>query len=288
MLSSKDIVPVSDLIGRFDQLLEGIPLEELPSSRPLRTRVDDMVQIEPAPVPPPSRVTAAPSPPSAIIETDKPLDAPAKLPSTKNFIVEDASSCRDEGGTEISGTTSLAPKKQIEADPPGEELSETAPTPASDPTAPAPRADKKRIRQHWDGFLKYVRERQPWSAAALQMATSVERKEDQLIIRFADSADCTMLKQRSNIKNLSEYLLDFFQENLSIQFEVPGSNACNVDPANGLAAQHERRALANDPLVLTALEVFTGQVGDIRMGPPYRTRTEEPSPSEEVMYDSEE
>jgi hypothetical protein len=34
---------------------------------------------------------------------------------------------------------------------------------------------------------------------------------------------------------------------------------------NGLVVQQEkRRALAKDPLVLTALDVFTGQVGDIR------------------------
>ncbi len=110
------------------------------------------------------------------------------------------------------------------------------------------------------------------------MAASVERKGDELIIHFDDSADCTLLKQRNNVTALTEFILDFFQENLSIQFAVPGSNACAVDPANGLAPQHERRALGNDPLVLTALDVFTGQVGDIRIGPRYRT-TSKPATS---------
>ena len=149
------------------------------------------------------------------------------------------------------------------------------------PAAPAaqPQEGKKRIRQHWDDFLRYVRERQPWIAASLQMATAVERQEGDLIVRFSDSADCTMLKQRANIKVLSEYLLDFFQQDLNVQFEVPGSNACAVDPANGLAAQNDRRALANDPLVLIALDVFTGQVGDIRIGAKYRLRSNTEAPN---------
>ncbi|MBM9613931.1 hypothetical protein JWJ90_06460, partial [Desulfobulbus rhabdoformis] len=152
---------------------------------------------------------------------------------------------------------------------------------------------KKHIRQNWDEFLKYVRDRQPWSAAALQMASSVDLKEDQLIVHFTDSADCTMLRQKNNIQGLSEYLLDFFQENLTIQFEVPGSDACSVDPASGLAAQNERRALANDPIVLTALDIFTGQVGDIRIGPRYRTPSEQSThttttndPPSQVLEDS--
>ena len=83
---------------------------------------------------------------------------------------------------------------------------------------------------------------------------------------------------RAGLKRADPYqmFLDHLKlegENLTIQFVVPGSNACAIDPANGLAPQQERRALANDPLVLTALDVFTGQVGDIRIGPRYRTTT---------------
>jgi len=106
-------------------------------------------------------------------------------------------------------------------------------------------------------------------AGALQLAASVERKGEELLIHFDDLADCTMLKQSSHLTTLTEFVLDFFQENLSIQFACPGSG-CAIDPANGLAPQQERRALANDPLVLTALDIFTGQVGDIRIGPRYR------------------
>jgi DNA polymerase-3 subunit gamma/tau len=149
----------------------------------------------------------------------------------------------------------------------------------SGPTAPVAvpaEPTKKRIRQNWDAFLKYVRERQPWVAASLQMASSIDRQGEVLIIRFADSADCTLLKQRNTVNALTEFVLDFFQENMRIRFEVPGSNACAIDPANGLAPLQERRALANDPLVLTALDVFTAQIGEIRIGERYRASTPAP------------
>jgi len=285
----KDIVPVSTLIGRFDKLLAGIPLEELPVSKSNQVQPIEPPSIEPAPKPTPSprQVNEAPTPPSALIDSATTAEGPAVIPAFEKKKAEVAPSSPEIEATKKAGTEQAQhnPDQEI---PPAGEVTDPAPSPVTDNAATTPQDGKRRIRQHWDGFLKYVRERQPWSAAALHMATSVERKGDQLIIRFADSADCTMLKQRNNIKNLSEYLLDFFQENLSIQFEVPGSNACNIDPANGLAAQHERRALANDPLVLTAIDVFTGQVGDIRIGPRYRTRSEEPPPAEEESDENEE
>ncbi|MGD9947997.1 MAG: DNA polymerase III subunit gamma/tau [Desulfobulbus sp.] len=277
----KDVVPVSSLIGRFEQLLAGHPLEELPVAAiptqpaqpaPVTSTLPPIRPLNPATEETPphpgtekfaARSLAPPAPAKNLSEKKKEVAPP---PITEESPLKTK---------ETEPHNSSQRRQPIAAEP------AIAPAPTAGTPSGAPQEGKKRIRQHWDGFLQYVRERQPWIAAALQMASSIERKEEQLVIHFADSADCTILRQGNNIKGLSEYLLDYFQENLSIQFEVPGSNACAVDPSNGLAAQHERRALSNDPMVLTALDVFTGQVGDIRIGPRYRTRSEEPPPSED-------
>jgi DNA polymerase-3 subunit gamma/tau len=279
----RDVAPVSELIARFDQMLAGTPLDAL---------------VAPAVQPPPRRLEASLSPSSAPIATlhpTAPLQPPNSAPSTPAAPAAAAQAPKTiPTGPPPTPVTAPAPVKPPEsaaaplAAPSVEHAEATVPPQAPHPAdvvagpvaqpvptetaavAAAPE-NKKKIRQHWDGFLKYVRERQPWVAAALQMAASVERKGDELIIHFDDSADCTLLKQRNNVTSLTEFILDFFQENLSIQFAVPGSSACSVDPSNGLAPQNERRALSNDPLVLTALDVFTGQVGDIRIGPRYRT-----------------
>ncbi|ADW18064.1 DNA polymerase III, subunits gamma and tau [Desulfobulbus propionicus DSM 2032] len=275
----RDVVPVAELISRFDRLLEGAS-PDLPAVSP--TPLRQATAASPSPKPPPrssspptaqaavparstaASVSSSPQPPTGMT-TREPLSPPepdktSPLPAAVATNPPPATpSDAANGQSSPSGATE--PRTQVEE---------------AQPPSPAP--PKKKVRQHWEGFVQYVRERQRWIAAALQMAASVECNGKELIIHFDDSAECTMLKQRNNVKALTEFLLDFFQEELSVQFAVPGSNACAVDPANGLAPQHERRALANDPLVLTALDVFTGQVGDIRIGSGYRAHTTPTAP----------
>lgn len=273
----RDVIPVSELISRFDQMLAGTPIDALPATPPDPPRSLPQ-QTLPSGTAPSS--VAAPAP--GVIEP-----APSSLP-------------RQQPAPELTPPVAVEPFADIvAASPPRETPPEPAPIKEPVPETPPQNASfethghspakesvpavegKKRIRKHWGAFVTYVRERQPWIAAALQMAASVERKEEVLLIHFDDSADCTLLKQRNNVNTLTEFVLDFFQENLTIQFAVPGSSACAVDPSNGLAPQQERRALANDPLVLTALDIFTGQVGDIRIGPRYRT-TAQPAVAQAV------
>ena len=249
----RDVVPVSELIARFDRLLAGTPIDSLPADP-----VSPQPQTHRQAIEVPAAQPELPPPVSAEPELQLPTEPQAIVKPLEHSLT--------------------SPKPKPPEPPPQPESVPEPPPPAAPPVQVTPTAQiptppvdgKKRIRQNWDAFLKYVRERQPWVAASLQMASSVERKGEELIIRFADSTDCTLLKQRNTVNALSEFVLDFFQENLRIQFEVPGSAACAINPANGLAPLQERRALGNDPLVLTALDVFTGQVGEIRIGPRYR------------------
>jgi DNA polymerase-3 subunit gamma/tau len=78
------------------------------------------------------------------------------------------------------------------------------------------------------------------------------------------------LKNRENITPLTEFALDFFQEDFKIRFVLPDAKQCEIDPVNGKSPQQERQALASDSLVLTAVDIFNGEVGDIRVGPRFR------------------
>ena len=272
-----DVVPVAELIARFDQMLAGTPIEALPT-RPqvaVQPRQHETVSqpVEPARITSPSSVCAEqPVAARSTVTEPQQQEQPKQIQPVKKVAAE----LMPEALRQEPTKEETAPQKLNQTEPILEVPQPPVPQKQSSPTdAASPQKaveGKKRIRQHWDAFLKYVHERQPWMAAALQLAASVERKGDELLIHFDDSADCTMLKQRNYASSLVEFVLDFFQENLTIQFIVPGSSACAIDLANGLAPQQERRALANDPLVLTALDVFTGQVGDIRIGPRSRTR----------------
>ena len=276
----RDVVPVAELIARFDRLLAGTPIDTLPVAAPplqSRQQADVPPVAEPASPSAATRIQPEPQPP---VTADPEPPPPRESLAAANPPVEQSVTPPEPAASRVQAPPLAKPvelpqqRETIAEAPPPAAPPEKVEPPA--PVAPTPVEAKKRIRQHWDTFLKYVRERQPWVAASLQMAASVERKGDELIIHFTDSADCTLLKQRNTINALTEFVLDFFQENLRIQFEVPGSGACALDPANGLAPLQERRALANDPLVLTALDVFTGQVGEIRIGPRYRASTPTP------------
>ena len=84
-----------------------------------------------------------------------------------------------------------------------------------------------------------------------------------------------MLRQKKYIQPLTEFFLDFFQKSLTIRFDVPEGQDCGIETENGQKPHLKRRALANDPLVLTAVEIFNGQVGDIRTGPRFRKKKEQ-------------
>ena len=243
-----EIMPVTELITRFDRLLEG----EVSLSVPLPDAPPKKNHLEPMSVQP---VTAK------NIETNAPV---AETPSPAK---DDNPSPTDDRGRDTVPFPAPPPP-----DPPPNtgnvslrETSEIPPTPA-----PAGKDGKKKIRQQWDLFIKYIAERQRWMAATLQLASSVQREGDILVVHFEDAAVCSVLKTKEHLSVLTEMALDYFQESLSIHFEVPGLTSCELDQGQGLAPQQERKALANDPLVQTALDVFTGQVGDIRIGTRYK------------------
>jgi len=137
------------------------------------------------------------------------------------------------------------------------------------------RSMRRSVRKHWPEFVSYVKERKPWMAHSLQQASQVTVRDDVIVIAYDDTTVCSLLKEKNNFTPLTEFALDFFQENLRISFEVPESSGCEVNPENGISPRRERQALANDPLVVMAVEIFNGQVGDIRVGPRFRKHLDE-------------
>lgn len=282
----RDVTPVADLIARFDNILAGLPCETLPQNaapahqQPDRKESELSSQYRPQPVASCSADLNIPSPSlssSSAIKThqDSLPRAKKETPSGRTDEPEHPAPPQKQ---QLESTATEEPDQTISADPDLQKRSTAnkSITPSANLHGPAVntgKLDNTTLRRAWDSFLKYVHERQPWIAAPLRVASSVECQQNELIIHFDDSTDCTMLKQVKNVQALTEFVLNFFQENLTIRLEVPGSDACAIHPANGLVVQEKRNALAKDPLVLTALDVFNGQVGDIRIGSRNHTGT---------------
>ncbi|MBN4071554.1 hypothetical protein JYT30_00150 [Desulfotalea psychrophila] len=103
-------------------------------------------------------------------------------------------------------------------------------------------------------------------AQDLQRTETIREANGELQLRFADQANCTLLRQKDNVKLLTEFVLDFFQKDLKLRFITPDKGG-EKELDNADSPHKLRNKLANDPLVLMATEIFNGQIGDIRVGP---------------------
>jgi DNA polymerase-3 subunit gamma/tau len=216
-VQAEDVVPVTELLGRLDSILAGVPL---PSAEPVHHQ-----------------------------EHKKKITAP------------------------------VAPEpeqRQTPDIPPAPPMPETAPHPAETAqTAPARQEQKNEsfgkrdIRKDWQDFVNSVKKRHQWMWAALKDADSALLENGRLILTYDNPAQGQVLKGREKLAELTALASDFFKESLQIVFCEPKSCDISTD-SSAAAVRSERQALADDPLVLLAAEIFNGQAGDIRVGPQYK------------------
>ncbi|MFH7325951.1 hypothetical protein [Desulfurivibrio sp. C05AmB] len=118
------------------------------------------------------------------------------------------------------------------------------------------------MRPDWDGFVNYVRQRKVWMAPVLDMAAGAREEGGELVVRYDDLSDCKLLEEPENSRLLTEFAQDYFQQELTIRLRIRGGGTLAVDGEG--VPQEERRALANDPLVQTVVELFNGDIAGIR------------------------
>ena len=103
-------------------------------------------------------------------------------------------------------------------------------------------------------------------AQDLQRADSAKEVGSELHLHYSDPANCTLLREKENRKTLTEFVLDFFQKDLTVRFMLPDLQAEEGDKDTE-TPHKQRQQLMHDPLVQMTVEIFNGQIGDIRIGP---------------------
>ena len=104
-------------------------------------------------------------------------------------------------------------------------------------------------------------------AQSLQQTISVKENNKELLLEFDDPNDCFVLRSKENRQILTEYVLDFFQQDLSVRIISPeNSNGTGVQNSN--EPKRRRQQLANHQVVRLVEEIFNGRVGDIRISEP--------------------
>ena len=235
IIQADDVVPVSSLLGKLDSLLDGkeLPRKTVLPEAPEKKKSSDVGRERPE-APPVPESPGPPQPP-----------APGTTPKPG------------------SNLTATAPPPTNEPPLPPEP---EQPAPRQQAPKPVPHPHQRDVRRDWPGFIEHVKDRKVWMAQDLGRADTTREVDGELQLHFSDPANCAVLRQKENVKLLTEFVLDFFQKDLTLHFITPdreeGNNQDNAESPHRL-----RQKLANDPLVIMATEIFSGQIGDIRVGP---------------------
>ena len=212
------VVPVTSLLTRIDDLLAGADFSPIPAPAA-------------AMVPP---VTAEPTP------VFTPGTSAPQVPAQKK--------------TEVTANVVAEPVK-------------TVPLPPVEPAGGNPTPVGKKVRSDWDEFIGYVKSRKAWMAHVLRLSAVGSDEGAELVMKFDDPTDCSVLQEQDNFKLINEFAQDFFQRDFKVVFRVRGAKDDGDSGDDGDNPREERRALANDPLVQMTTEIFSGQIGSVRTGP---------------------
>lgn len=156
--------------------------------------------------------------------------------------------------------------------------------PAAEREDPAPIVEfggepPRDVRKDWDDFVAYIKDRKDWLAQIVKMCDTVQIANGELQMRYNDGSQCPILQQPDNLKILTEFAQDFFQQELRVKIGARGRGRGRDQDEGADSLQEERVALRRDPLARLVAEVFNGHVGDVRTGP--RSREVDPEMKED-------
>jgi DNA polymerase-3 subunit gamma/tau len=266
IIQAQDVVPVTTLLSRLDSLLAGENKQDISQmgegrgdlARDLASSLPLGKQTQPQ-GPEKKNTRGAIAEAVTTVEMTKADQPPETSPLPAAVTAaspEQVSTVRQVAEVEISDDAHIA--------------SQSAPKQSLD-EQPAPRVEphQRSVRRDWMAFIAYVGERSVWMAQDLQRADSVKEQGQELLLHFTDPANCTLLRKDDTKKLIAEYVLDFFQKELSLRFVLPDQGGDETSGGQE-SPLRERHLLANDPLVLMTAEIFNGQIGDIRVGEKFR------------------
>ncbi len=245
IIEAGNVTPVTTLLGQIDKLLAAGPtvVQEKPE------------QVKPTDIPSQNREPSLTTKPKAVsipevveppsVTLPSPPDPPPLPPKVPVPLTQTQETKPEENAPSDSETLSAeqSSSKKIEIHP-----------------------HERDVRRNWFEFTEYVKDRKVWMSKDLQRADTAKQVKNELHIHFSDPANCTLLRNKDNHKLLTEFALDFFQKELKILFIIPDQKD-NGEANDTNSPQMQRQRLVNDPLVQMTVEIFGGQVGDIRVGP---------------------
>ncbi|MBT8345786.1 MAG: DNA polymerase III subunit gamma/tau [Desulfofustis sp.] len=198
---------------------------------------------------------------------DNALDSLPEQPAVEQSATSDTA--KSEAATEEKKSEDVSTEELRSSPPPKPTFTlepvdqiEEAESQSEEPIQP-----RRDVRKDWLEFIAFLKKEKEWMAQSLQQTVSVREDNKELLLEFDDPNDCFVLRSKENRQILTEYVLDFFQQDLNVRIISPensnGTGVQNLDEP-----KRRRQQLANHQVVRMAEEIFNGRVGDIRISEP--------------------
>ncbi len=241
IIEAGNIVSVPELIGKLNQFIDKYP-EPASSTTP----------------PTPAVVKSEPSQPAAEkkskFDTQVEKDKAEEVMPAKPYVAKTADSPKRH---EVDRKPpQQSDEQQAEAFVP----KATAPKQSADTPAPS----SQDVQSGWDEFTNYVKQQKPWIGQVLKKASQYSEKNGEIVLEYDEHFTCSQLKESENHQLLTKLALDFFKKELKVRIIAP-EDTSEVEGKDNIRMQKQRLSL--DPLVIRTLEVFNGQIDDIRISP---------------------
>jgi DNA polymerase-3 subunit gamma/tau len=252
IIESGNVVGLETLLEKIDGAIGSLPDKSTPIPKP---------SDQPAPT------GTAVLPPSAARRKKKEMTEREPPPPEEELIPEtpDPPTVEDERqatAARMQPTFSLEPSAAEKKD---SEPQKTSPLPKE--KAEKPRQVQRDIRKDWTEFISYLKREKEWMAQTLQQTSSVREDGAELLLEFDNPNDCFVLRSKENRQQLTEYILDFFQQDLTIRIVSPDSSN-DIGRKDSEGPKKRRQLLAEHHLVRMTEEIFNGRVGSIRISDP--------------------
>ncbi len=176
----------------------------------------------------------------------------------------------------ISGTLQpAAPVLTGEEDVGGQEVSsdyrkteKEEPEPTTVKEAPEPASVAEPLAARWQGFLEIIRQEKPALAASLERVSVSGPQPDVFELDFnGHEFDYEMVKERESFSLLDRLGQEFFGERVKFSLNVGGGEGRNKNRVKTDRQRRQQQKALKHPLVTEALEIFGGEIVEVRVGP---------------------
>ena len=120
----------------------------------------------------------------------------------------------------------------------------------------------------WQDFLKRIRQEKPALAASLERASVSEPQPRHFELDFnGREFDYEMVNEKENVGLLKRLGRELFGEPVKFSLNAGGREGRNQQKAKTARQRRQQQKALKHPLVTEALEIFGGDIVDVRVGP---------------------